>query len=226
MEYNIKFSCGHTGTVYLQGSMAERQRKIEYYKEEGLCKECYKKHMEEQAIKEGFKFNLSVLPEVNGEDGEMLFSAWFSGDTKPHKDEIKSLGYTWGSKDIYSNGQKCWIKIIKKGDIDKEVEKSKSIGATFVDCDITKMEYYNAALNAQRRWRKKSKKISQLNKPEVPDIIKGREWNRVIYGKSGNYTIYLDGVKTYITDAEAKEIKTYLNLNREYKYNVEVIMHE
>ena len=38
-KYNITYSCGHEGTVQLFGKSEERERKIKYYEEFGLCTE-------------------------------------------------------------------------------------------------------------------------------------------------------------------------------------------
>ena len=47
-KYNITYSCGHEGTVQLFGKSEERERKIKYYEEFGLCTECYKKQKQEE----------------------------------------------------------------------------------------------------------------------------------------------------------------------------------
>ncbi len=39
-KYEVKFSCGHTHTVELFGKMSERERKIKYLEEHGICPEC------------------------------------------------------------------------------------------------------------------------------------------------------------------------------------------
>lgn len=51
MKYEIMMSCGHEDTVELFGKEKERDRKIEYFKIHGLCKECYRKKKEEEIIK-------------------------------------------------------------------------------------------------------------------------------------------------------------------------------
>ena len=91
-KYTILMSCGHEDVVELLGKTADRERKIEYYKNNGLCKECYKKKMVEQAESEGLIFNATVLPYIDEKDGSILLNVWFSGNTKPYKDNIKSLG--------------------------------------------------------------------------------------------------------------------------------------
>ena len=76
-KYTVLMSCGHEDTVDLFGKTADRERKIEYYKSSGLCKECYKKKMEKQTELEEFTFNASVLPYINEDDGEILLFVWF-----------------------------------------------------------------------------------------------------------------------------------------------------
>lgn len=39
-KYDVKFSCGHTHTVELYGSTADRERKIKYLEECGICPDC------------------------------------------------------------------------------------------------------------------------------------------------------------------------------------------
>jgi len=47
MKYDVKFSCGHEETVELFGKYADRERKIDYYKNYGICSACYR---EQKAI--------------------------------------------------------------------------------------------------------------------------------------------------------------------------------
>lgn len=41
MKYTVKFSCGHTATVELLGAYKDRERKIAWYAESGLCPCCF-----------------------------------------------------------------------------------------------------------------------------------------------------------------------------------------
>ena len=66
MKYEIMMSCGHEDTVELFGKEKERDRKIEYFKIHGLCKECYRKKKEEETQKEGRIY--AVFIEENGFD--------------------------------------------------------------------------------------------------------------------------------------------------------------
>lgn len=42
MKYDITYSCGHEGRVELFGKTEDRERKIAWYKSNGICPECYK----------------------------------------------------------------------------------------------------------------------------------------------------------------------------------------
>ena len=53
MKYEIMMSCGHEDTVELFGKEKERDRKIEYLKIHGLCKECYRKKKKKRRKKKG-----------------------------------------------------------------------------------------------------------------------------------------------------------------------------
>ena len=55
-KYDVTYSCGHSGTVELFGPWNERQRKLEWFSEKGVCPECYKKQQAEWVAKtnEGF----------------------------------------------------------------------------------------------------------------------------------------------------------------------------
>ena len=47
-KYDVRFSCGHVATICLYGKEADRQRKIAWYEENGLCPDCYRKQQEEE----------------------------------------------------------------------------------------------------------------------------------------------------------------------------------
>lgn len=51
MKYDVTFSCGHQERIELFGKNSERDRKIDYYKNYGVCRECYRAQKEiENAI--------------------------------------------------------------------------------------------------------------------------------------------------------------------------------
>lgn len=231
-KYSITYSCGHEAVVELFGKVAEREQKIAYFEKSGLCRECYKKKMEEAAKAEGLVFNASILPRVSSSDGSFLLNVWYSGDTKPLKDDIKAMGYKWGELETTTESMLSadrpsffWNKVVKADDVQAEVEAAKELGVTTfrvnqkfwnkVDCQI--------AIRTQQEWKEKHEKMVELQKPEPPVKIKGCKWNGTIYGKAGNYSIYPNGEKTSITDDEAAEIKRYLAEKEAYLKKVKDI---
>lgn len=51
-KYSIVFSCGHEERIELLGPVKDRERKIAYFQEQGLCSECYRKQRQaKQRIK-------------------------------------------------------------------------------------------------------------------------------------------------------------------------------
>ena len=51
MKYYVTFSCEHEGEVNLYGKAAERDRRIAWYEEEGICPDCYRKMKDEERRK-------------------------------------------------------------------------------------------------------------------------------------------------------------------------------
>ena len=231
-KYTVLMSCGHEDTIELVGKSSERERKIEYFKANGLCKECYKKKMEEESESKGLIFNATILPYINEKNGSILLNVWFDGNTRPYKDDIKSLGgYRWSEResadDYFSTSRSplCWNKTIEADELKDEIEKAKSIGANSIVSDkgLFAMVHYQIAIDKQKEWNERNEKIKSIEKPAAPDLLKGHRWNQKIYGKAGNYSIYPDGNKVSITDEQADEIRDYLKLKEKYNKKVEEI---
>lgn len=91
------------------------------------------------------------------------------------------------------------------------------------DSDFFESTNYQIAVKKQKEWQEKKDKIESIENPKAPSILVGHRWNYNIYGRKGNYSIYLDGKKTSISDQKAKEIADYLIKNEEYKKKVEEI---
>lgn len=231
-KYTVMMSCGHEQEVALVGKNSERERKISYYEKHGLCKECYKAKMNKIAESEPFSFNVELLPYINSDNGEILLFAWFDGNTKPHKDQIKELGYSWQQKESADNifglkytNEMCWSKIVDMKDIAKEVQKAKSIGVEKV---VSKKKLLSEiagslAMKMHNEWKEKNAAVSKLDRPEEPELIKGYNWNWKVYGRSGKQCIYLDGQKINITDEQAEELEKYVDAEKKYREDVQLI---
>jgi hypothetical protein len=70
-KYDVTYSCGHSDTIQLYGPNKERTRKIEWLERDGLCPECYKAKMEQQAVK---KSNEMGLPELVGSEKQVAWA--------------------------------------------------------------------------------------------------------------------------------------------------------
>lgn len=148
-KYTVKMGCGHEETVELFGKDTERHKKIAYFEEQGLCKKCYA----EKCRKENpLTFNCFPLPEINTENGEIRVLVWFSGDTMPNKEKIKSLGgYRWNDMPLLTPaaGDMAWNKTVDQCDLGIETEKAKEIGA-MLNAKETEMSMRNL-LRAQQQ---------------------------------------------------------------------------
>ena len=190
--------------------------------------------MQEKQESEKFSFHVSISTDIDEEDGSILLNVWFEGNTKPHKDDIKSIGgYRWrdrqSASDFFSEKMSplCWTKTIKHSELEKEVAMASKIGANtkklLDDSDFFETSNYQIAVERQKKWKEKEDKIESIEKPEVPDILAGHRWNYNIYGRKGNYSIYIDNEKISISDQKAEEIKDYIIKNEEYKKRIEEI---
>lgn len=223
-KYTVLMSCGHEEEIVLFGKTSERERKIEYFKSCGLCKECYKKKIDEKNKAEGLTLHIAASPCIDTEDGGFLLCLWFSGDTITYKDKIKSLGYNW-CRSEYNDYKECWTKTIKEEKLDEEKEKAAFIGAKNFKLESGLLTDVNciAAFRRQEKWKEKQEKFAAIEKPLVPDILLGRKWNRKVYGKSGRYVVYLDSQEVAITDDQAKELKAYIGKKEEYERKIKEI---
>lgn len=50
-SYQVNFACGHNETMFLNGPLKERQRKIEYLEQYGRCSDCRRTLDAEMAAK-------------------------------------------------------------------------------------------------------------------------------------------------------------------------------
>jgi len=237
-KYNITYSCGHEGTVQLFGKSEERERKIKYYEEFGLCTECYKKQKQEENAKLGFLIGGSVADTLSGK-GEIQICLSFAGDTLPHKEEIKALGYRWTAVDASQMAymrkpDMGWVKVVPYEHLEEEKEKAFAIGAKETEISDRELanqkERYQEMLSEQKLFRKRNKKKLEAQKqladllPEKPECIRDGHWNEKVYGKAGRYSIYLDGNKVNISDEEAVGLEEYLGNMEKYRKKKKELM--
>lgn len=71
-KYDVTFSCGHEATVTLFGKIKDREKRIEWYKDHGVCPECYGKlkaeHLEAKMARRSDKVEMSYKEYKNKYD--------------------------------------------------------------------------------------------------------------------------------------------------------------
>ena len=152
MKYYVTFSCGHEGEVNLYGKAAERDRRIAWYEEEGICPDCYRKMKEEErrkadeeltAYADKIEAELS-LPELEGTEKQV---AWAR---KIRAGVIRA----WEAKhDIIYNE----LVTIRRGKIEEESDAYRykiERGATPEEAKAAVMEVYEtkSIMKMYRRW--------------------------------------------------------------------------
>ena len=71
MKYTVKMSCGHEEQVELFGSSAEREKKIIYYQECGVCEDCRRQQVEDNLT--GF-LKIDDLPDLHGSEKQIKWA--------------------------------------------------------------------------------------------------------------------------------------------------------
>lgn len=200
MKYDIKFSCGHEETIELFGNGKERERKIAYYEEYGVCSECYRKHLEDVAKHNADFCNDQGLVITIGSSAQVREAYKIAANFFTEFDRAVK-----GTKE-FASGHPEEAERAQK-DIDHGFAV-KALATTKTKADFWIDNQYVAGI-----FKVLSKELKANNGiipsvPCKPDVITG-SWNGRIYGKAGKYRIYIDGKETFITDEQAEECRKY-----------------
>ncbi|MBO5449823.1 MAG: hypothetical protein J5994_10940 [Ruminococcus sp.] len=209
MKYDITYSCGHTGTVELFGKSDDRHRRLEWLKENALCPECYKEQHKDDPV----VVKVTPFGSVKG-TGEPVFLTEICGNTRPHKGAIKNIGFEWDGI--------CWHRKLYMSQLDDFENAVMQIGNVKLDDSYVNIrrEMENLPDEAKEllakfhaEWDEKKKGYVVPEKPAL--LSSGKRWNGKVYGKSGNFSVYLDGEKVNVSDAEADDLRRYLTAKGE-----------
>ena len=120
-KYDVTYSCGHSDTVQLYGPGRDRERKIEWMEESGLCPECYKAKMRAQrdaAHKEAGEkaaSYLSTRPELPALVGSEKQIAWANtiragifADAEKHGEALTKAPQPGGGGDLVRKLYPIW----------------------------------------------------------------------------------------------------------------------
>lgn len=69
-KYIVNFSCGHTEPMYLFGKETERQRKIAWWEEQGMCTKCYRAWLAVKMAEDHDEVEVSYRDYKNGQYGK------------------------------------------------------------------------------------------------------------------------------------------------------------
>lgn len=135
-KYDVTYMCGHEETMQLYGPYKERERKIEYYRENMLCPACYKKEKEKEK-EEAYKtfktnppvYSISITSEVDLRSWNPIFRIVVTGNTIPIKDVLKKVGYSWENGMYSYDIRRCWIKYVPMECLDAECRYIDDLGA-------------------------------------------------------------------------------------------------
>lgn len=227
MKYSITMGCGHKDLVELYGRSKDRDARKEYLETFGICRECYKKKMQEENERSGMHLYIEATGDIDEENGDILLYLYIDGNTKPHKEKLKELGFRWGARsssmDCLSERRTamCWHVIIDSADLKKTVEDVDASGIG-VELATSKMSLiqsmaFHIAVEKRSNWTEIQKKIAEIDRPKKPSMLEKKRWNRKIYGKSGRFSVYLDGDRHDISDETASELERYAGMLEKYE---------
>ena len=234
-KYEVKFSCGHTQIIELFGKDKDRQRKIEYFEERGLCKDCYKSMMQEIEAHSPLGLTAQLNPLET-----YPFRAYFTGDTESVEDKVEALGFFWtdiGDNDILSTsefmGWSCECKSSEElGKVFKEVKKvfpEIEIKFDFKEVDMAlfkrlKEQEAQNEVEGKKQAVELQKKIDELEKPQRPDCYPEGNWNGRFYkAEKGYRRIYVNNKELLITEEDGQAIERFDKQVENYKLQVAAI---
>ena len=243
-KYTVTHSCGHTQTHDLFGPGKDRERKIAWM-ENQPCTDCWKAEKREADAKLPITMSIHTNGMDTDEHGNVLAEACLTGGTLPRKDEIKSLGYRWGTPRggiinlLSSADPRCWIKTVHLAELlDINSATAKMLLSDAAQLDAIKVNKISAAdamiyeRTVQRQQEQaqadavRATEIAKIAKPERPAChpwSNGKRWNGNYYGKPGNRSYYVDNNKHSISDDDYAICVAYDTAIAEYRARVDQI---
>jgi|CZCB01.1.fsa_nt_gi hypothetical protein len=188
-----------------------------------LCSTCWGKEQRTIQAQTPLTLNIDCDPY------NQLIILHFSGNTITVKDDIKRLGYFWGylpSIGVFgafdARSKMAWYKVIKAVDLEMALADEFKAAEHLKPKINNRISNADAAIFREIKAEKDARDaaIAKIPRPRVPAVLKGKKWNRKIYGKSGTYCIYIDNQKIQLTNDEAGEIRDYLAARESYEKEV------
>lgn len=228
-KYNILMSCGHEDLHVIYGTAEEREKRIQFFKEFGLCRECYRKLKREEEIAAGLQFHADISP-FPATTGDIRVESHFTGNTQDYASIIHSLGYQLDYPPLEFDSdpprRKVWFRHYSYEAIDLELARlSEVLPDAILHTELISEENPNFKIAQKRRQEMKTlqSKIMNVKKPAAPEFVKGKVWNQKIYGRTDHYSIYLNGEKVSVSNEEARKLEIYLKDMDGYQKEIEAL---
>lgn len=191
-----------------------------------LCPDCERQARREREKANGLivKFCLDYDAAIKG---KFACVAVVTNCGYDYKEQLKDLGYIWVNNrpghnpgdlgNVLYDGQRCWAKRVARDGITAACNEIVAIGGTCVVPPDDEKQLYAELLadgkkEAEIRRERYAAALEQLGpKPEYPQdvaaIFAGGRWNGKIYGRPGNWSVYIDGEKREITNAQKQAME-------------------
>lgn len=192
-----------------------------------LCPDCERQAKWEREKAKGLIVEFRLDSNTAALKGEFSCVAVVTNCGYEYKDQLKALGYRWVDNvpcrhpgelgnDLH-HGQRCWAKRVARDGITAACNEIVAIGGTCVVPPDDEKQLYAELLadgkkEAEIRRERYAAALEQLGpKPEYPQdvaaIFAGGRWNGKIYGRPGNWSVYIDGEKRAMTNAQKQAME-------------------
>lgn len=232
-------TCATCGNTFIRMSFARNRTEADkwvdwaekYFDE---CTDCYYKRLRDTEAAKPFTIEVTL--------NSFSPAVWLiaSGDTMPHKDELKAKGFRWANKPEYnpSDPLRCWqLKIPFSDDISDVLaeitEYLEKIGAR-IDVKMSETDMDEAyetylvhkkirAEKAQKEQEKEEAKAA-IERPVRPSWLPEGRWNGKIYGgKRYGYSVFIWNRQIYITAEQVEELKKWSDEVSAYETKIKEI---
>lgn len=192
-----------------------------------LCPDCERQARREREKAKGLIVEFRLDSNTAAMKGEFSCVAVVTNCGYEYKDQLKAMGYRWVSNvprrhpgelgNALYDGQKCWAKRVGRDGTTAAYNEIVALGGKcIVPSDYEKQQYADllsegAEKAAIRRERDAAALVLLGPKPEYPQdvaaIFAGGRWNGKIYGRPGNWSVYIDGEKRAMTNAQKQAME-------------------
>lgn len=199
-----------------------------------MCPSCYlKAHPKQSKIYLSARFNLYQRNRKSAEDCAIAYI--IEGDTRSYIDKLKRMGAIYtdeypSSNSLndtidYKSSYKAWVIYSNLNNMENVFDDIlTNFGAFVRSCETptqADLDKYHEIMNSRKKLKEEmDQEISALGyMPEWPKEIKSKWtqetfWNGKFYGKSGKWSIYLNGEKIDVSDQLKDQIEMVVDARK------------